>query len=177
MKITQMRDRSDTLRSELFQELVNQAYALALEVHYRDVLEEGEEQVLISLLRILRATLQIQPDFYGRYDDPQLLLGPEEEPVRKPDPPRLDHRGRPLTMRTEQPYSTTRGLSSIAFPPELARLRRLKREWDHCARRHAPTSRSMLDKQCERLHRRVYPGTSPYYGPLPSGPDYRSLLR
>ncbi len=64
---------------ELFQELINQAYALALEVHYQDVPEDGAEQPLLALLRFIRTTLQVEPDCYGAYDDPQLTLGPESE--------------------------------------------------------------------------------------------------
>ncbi len=164
------------IEPELLQMLIDRAYGLAVTVHYEDVPEEGAEQPLLDLLRHIRE-LGMEPTWYDTYDDPQLLLGPlaEERKSPKVDSLSVDHRGRQVKRRAERPHTVTRGLPYV-ISPHLPRLRRLQREWEKSRRWHSSASRQMLDGQCESLYYRVY-GQRCYYGPLPSGPDYRFLLK
>lgn len=61
---------------EVLQELIDQAYHVALETHYEDVPEWGIEMPLIRVLRQIKQEFGLEPTNYGLFNgDPQLLLG------------------------------------------------------------------------------------------------------
>jgi hypothetical protein len=72
-----------------------------------------------------------------------------------------------------RPRTVTRGLPYIIHP-DLQRLRRLVREFDHMYSWRGYASRRMIESQCERLHFHVY-GSFCYYGGLPPGIEYPPL--
>jgi hypothetical protein len=58
---------------ELLQKLLDEAYALAVEVHYNDVPAYDSELPLLTVLRQLKQ-LGIEPANYGFLQDRELLL-------------------------------------------------------------------------------------------------------
>lgn len=60
---------------EVLQALLDSAYCLAVEVHYKDVPVWGVEMPVIQALRQIRQDCGLEPANYGLLEDPQLLLG------------------------------------------------------------------------------------------------------
>lgn len=66
---------------EVLQELIDQAYHVALETHYEDVPERGIEMPLIRVLRQIKQKFGLEPTNYGLFNGgPRLLLG---KPIRR----------------------------------------------------------------------------------------------
>jgi len=83
---------------EVLQELIDQAYHVALETHYEDVSEWGIEMPLIRVLRQIKQKFGLEPTNYGLFNgDPQLLLGTPIRQEVKRSPTQFDS-GSPDTI-------------------------------------------------------------------------------
>lgn len=83
---------------EVLQELIDQAYHVALETHYEDVPEWGIEMPLIRVLRQIKQKFGLEPTNYGLFNgDPQLLLGTPIRQEVKRSPTQFDS-GSPDTI-------------------------------------------------------------------------------